>query len=126
GEHGLMFDHQALADIQVSKSFGQLPAKDNVLILVTIRFATSQDSFRGQKSWQEHGRGFDVDAFALQFVGNSSEEGIILLAAESIEERDRSPVRANTGVDSGLVDGSGHRCARDPRLLENAAEFAQL
>lgn len=90
-----MFDHQALADIQVSKSFGQLPAKDNVLIFVSIGFATSQDSFRGQKSRQEHGRGFDVNAFALQFVGNGSEEESSFLL--------RSRLRSLTALQSGRM-----------------------
>ena len=126
GQHRLVLDHQALADIQMSEAFGQLPAEGNVVFLAPVWLATRQDPLGGEERREQNGGGFDVDAFRLQFPSNGSENRIVFFVAELVEEFDGPPVGANARVNSGLVDRPGHCRAGDPRLLEGSDQPIEL
>ena len=49
GQHRLVLDHQALAHVQMSEAFSQLPAEGNVVILAPVWLATRQDPFGGEE-----------------------------------------------------------------------------
>src|ERR1035437_87691 len=117
GQHGALFDQDRLADFQARNLFGDAETKVHIRLLRRRQLWPELETTSRHQGFQPRGGLDQLNALALQFVGNRAEDRVSILFPQPQQQREGAEIGSDIKQALG-GDLAGHDAVLDAAVGE--------